>query len=63
VSSVVQPREVDESSRIAVWKALFSDSIMPTVEEGAVEKYAGSLDAYLPENVPLDKVINHVKKG
>jgi len=60
------PRRVgldDSVSRLAIWKALFKDKAFPMIEEGAVEKYAGSLDKYLPENVPLDEITRHAKKG
>lgn len=60
------PRRVsldDSESRFAIWTALFEDKPLPRIEEGAVEKYAGSLDKYLPENVPVDKIIKHTKKG
>ena len=53
----------DSESRLAIWRALFKDRPLPMVEENAVEKYAGSLDKYLPENVPIDKIIRHAKKG
>jgi len=53
----------DSESRIAIWKTLFEDKPLPTIEENAVEKYAGSLDKYLPENVPIDEVTKHAKKG
>jgi hypothetical protein len=53
----------DSESRIAIWRALFKDKSLPRIEEGAVEKYAGSLDKYLPENVPVDNVVTHAKKG
>jgi len=53
----------DSESRVAIWRALFKDRPLPTIEENAVEKYAGSLNKYLPENVPIDKVVKHAKKG
>jgi hypothetical protein len=51
----------DTISRNATWKALFEDKPIPAVEEKAVTKYAGSLDKYLPENVPVDEVLKHAK--
>ena len=60
------PRRVsldDSESRIAIWRALFKDDALPMIEKGVVKKYAGSLDRYLPENVPVDKIIRHAKKG
>lgn len=53
----------DSESRLAIWRALFKDKPLPMIEEDAVEKYAGSLDKYLPHNVPIDKVIERAKKG
>ena len=51
----------DTISRAETWKALFEERTIPEIEENAVEKYAGSLDRYLPENVPVDKVLDHAK--
>jgi len=51
----------DTISRSATWSALYEDKPMPDVEENAVEKYSGSLDQYLPDNVPIDSVITHAK--
>lgn len=53
----------DSKSRIAIWRALFKDEPLPRIEEDAVEKYAGSLDKYLPENVPVDEVVRRAKTG
>ena len=51
----------DSASRLATWNALFGGESLPEIEENAVEKYAGSLDKYLPDNVPVEKVIGHAK--
>ena len=51
----------DTISRAATWNALFVDKALPEIEDSAVEKYAGTLDQYLPEGVPVDKIISHAK--
>lgn len=51
----------DAISRLATWNALYGENSLPEIEENAVEKYAGSLDQYLPDCVPIEKVINHAK--
>jgi hypothetical protein len=51
----------DSASRTATWKAMFNGEPLPEIEENAVEKYAGSLDQYLPDNVPIEKVIKNAK--
>ena len=34
---------------------------VPSIEENAVEKYAGSLDSYLPDDIPIEAILNHSK--
>ncbi len=51
----------NDESRLTTWNALYGNHLLPDVEENAVEKYAGSLDQYLPDNVPVDSVIKHAK--
>ncbi len=59
--SAIQGSIDDTISRAAIWNALFCDMPLPNVEENAVEKYAGSLDKYLPDNIPIDNIVRHAK--
>jgi len=64
ISKPIERLEIDDSeSRRMIWQTLFPTEPMPKVEENAVEKYSGLLDKFLPENVPLDKVMQRVKRG
>lgn len=59
-----QVKTVDDTkSRLSIWKALCGDDPMPIVEENAVEKYAGMLDNYLPQDFQVDNIIERVKKS
>ncbi len=53
--------DFDAICKSTTWEALFDDEPMPLVEENAVEKYAGSLDAYLPANIPVESVLKESK--
>ena len=53
--------EVDTICRSATWEALYTDEPVPSIEENAVEKYAGSLDSYLPDDIPIEAILNHSK--
>jgi hypothetical protein len=58
-----KPKVDDTLSRMNLWKTLFGEEEMPEIEKGAVEKYAGSLDKYLPSGFQLDEIIKKVRKG
>jgi len=64
ISKPVERPEIDDrESRKRIWQALFPTIPMPKVEENAVEKCCGLLDKFLPENVPIDRVMQRVKRG
>lgn len=58
-----KPKVDDTLSRMNLWKTLFGEEEIPEIEKGAVEKYAGSLDKYLPPGFQLDEIIKKVRKG
>jgi hypothetical protein len=65
VSTLLIPQSLspidDTISRPATWNALYEDKEMPNIENDAVEKYAGLLDAYLPEDIPVECILKHAK--
>jgi hypothetical protein len=58
-----RPKVDDTLSRMSLWKVLFGKEDMPEIEKGAVEKYAGALDKYLPSGFQFDEIVKKVRKG
>mgnify|MGYP001140502665 CR=1 FL=1 len=64
ISKLVERPQIDDTeSRKMIWQALFPTAPMPKVREHALEECCGLLDKFLPENVPIDKIIQRVKHG
>lgn len=56
--------EVDDTkSRANIWRALFGDEQMPSIEKNAVEKYAGMLDKYISPDLSIEKIVEKVRKS
>lgn len=58
-----RPKVDDTLSRMSLWKVLFGKEEMPEIEKGAVEKYAGALDKYLPSGFQFEEIVKKVRKG
>lgn len=56
--------EIDDTqSRSNMWRALFGDEQIPLIEKNAVAKYAGMLDKYISRDLPIEKIVERVKKS
>jgi len=56
----------DTVCRVRLWKAIFKNNSLPTIEKDAIEKYYGVLDRPLPKGPQpekLDQILKRVRKN